>query len=550
MDNFKKFKHGRTSLPKTLDGIMAGRGSGNDASFTDLRRPKSYLPEPSPMGSFGRKDGFHSFKQDQIAPRQTGSTSMPLSVGAGTDTIVAVPLKPEKTKKPQKRWSWRKRLGWSSLGLVIVTTLVGGFLFAKGYINLRKVFKGGALGAPALQKNVDPTRLNGEGDGRINVLLLGKGGDGHEGPDLTDTVLVASIDPINNEAALLSIPRDLWVKNVYGTTKINAVYANAKYAVLNGKKTPDQTKRAEDAGLKAIDDVVSKTIGIPIHYHIIVDFKAFQEAVDTVGGIDVNVTTPLRDTLWLEDTGKNYTIDVKPGVQHFDGRKALVYARSRYTSPRGDFDRTERQRGVILALKSKVFSLGTFGNPVRISQLIGTFGNHIQANLSVNEILRLYDIAKLIDGDKVASDGLADLPNNFVTIDTINDQSVVVPRIGTFDYSEIQNYVRNTLKDGYIKNENPNIMVLNGTSTPGLATIKANKLKSFGYNVTQIGDAPTKNYSKTILVDLRSGSKKYTKHYLEQRFNTTAVSKVPDLSINFGNTDFVIILGQNESTTN
>lgn len=554
MDNFKQYSKGRGHRPKSIDGFVnERRQKGLSGEF---KRPtKSYLPETSPIGSFNREDGFHSFKQPQIGPRRSMSAT---TVTAGVGTVdVPIPIPAEKhkrfrrkVKKDKKKWSWKKRLLWSGAGLLITLILVVGFLVAKGYISLHHVLKGGG-GAPALQKDVDPTRLNGEGDGRVNILLLGKGGDGHEGPDLTDTILVASIDPINNEAALLSVPRDLWVKTSSGgATKINSVYAYAKYAVLNGRRTPDQAQRAEDAGLKAVDNVVAQTMGIPIHYHIMVDFKAFQEAINTVGGIDVNVTAPLRDTLWLEDTGQIYTIDVRPGWQHFDGRKALVYARSRYTSPRGDFDRTERQRGVILALKDRVLSVGTFGNPVKISQLISTFGNHVQANLTVSEILRLYDISKMISGSNVKSVGLADPPNNYVTTSNINGLSVVIPRAGVFDYSEIQNYVRNTLKDGYIKKENPNIVVLNGTSVPGLATLKANVLKSYGYNVSQVGDAPTKNYTHTILVDLRNGSKKYTKYYLEQRFHTTAVTSLPDSSINPGNADFVIILGQNESTTN
>ncbi len=549
MDNFKRFSNGRPKRPQAIDGVISGHKRGKHNKIPNFHRPKSYLPEASPIGSFDRKNGFHSTKQDQIVAQPALAGDLPVGVG----TMPALPAldleKPKKEKKHHKRWSWKKRVLWGSSAFVLICAMVVGFLFAKGYINLHKVFKGGALGAPALAKNVDITKLKGEGDGRINILLLGKGGNGHEAPDLTDTLLVVSIDPINHEAAILSIPRDLYTPTTTNK-KINAVYADAKSRVLYGKKIANQSQVAEDAGLSAIDTVVAKDMGIPIHYHVLVDFTAFQEAVNTVGGIDVNVTTPLKDTLWLEDTGKNFTINVGVGVHHFDGRTALVYARSRYTSARGDFDRTERQRGVIIALKQKVFSLGTFSNPVKISQLISTFGNHVQANLSVNEILRLYDISKLIDNSKITSVGLADPPNNFVTTDNIDGQSVVVPRAGSQDFSQIQNYVRNTLKDGYIKSENPSVMVLNGTTIPGLATIKANQLKSFGYNVTEVNDAPTKNYPKTILVDLRNGTKKYTRHYLEQRFNTTAVSSLPDSSINPGTADFVIILGQNESTSN
>jgi LCP family protein required for cell wall assembly len=348
----------------------------------------------------------------------------------------------------------------------------------------------------------------------------------------------------------LSVPRDLWVKNGYGSTKINEVYADAKYKVLAGKKTSDLAAQAETAGFKAIEDTLTTTMGIPIHYHVMVDFKAFRDAVNTVGGVDLNVTSSLYEVQWLEDIQRNYILDVKVGQQHFDGTRALAYTRSRHTSPRGDFDRSERQRAMIVALKDKIFSLGTYSNPLKISQLLDAFGNHVQTNLNTSEIKRLYEIGKSFDNAKIASVGLADPPNNFVTTDNINGLSVVVPRAGLYDYTAIQNYVRNALKDGYIKNEDASIMILNGTQTAGLATKKSIDLKSFGYNIGIIGDAPTKDYPKTILVDLRSGAKKYTKHYLEQRLGVTAVTTLPSTAISPGSADFVIILGQNEISTN
>jgi hypothetical protein len=159
--------------------------------------------------------------------------------------------------------------------------------------------------------------------------------------------------------------------------------------------------------------------------------------------------------------------------------------------------------------------------------------------------MRLYDIGKGIGGDNVTSVGLADPPNNYVVTDNVNGQSIVRPRAGLTDFSEIQSYIRNALKDGFIANENATIAIYNGTATAGLATKKSVELKSYGYNVNTVADAPTKNYTKTVLVDLTKGVKKYTKHYLEQRLGVTAVTALPDSNIpNPGNSDFVIILGQ------
>jgi len=133
-----------------------------------------------------------------------------------------------------------------------------------------------------------------------------------------------------------------------------------------------------------------------------------------------------------------------------------------------------------------------------------------------------------------------------VTTDNINGLSVVVPKAGLENYKDIQAFVRSRLKDSFLVSENASVAVLNGTEVPGLASKTADQLRSYGYNVTQVADAPTKNYQQTTVVDLRSGVKKYTKRYLENRFKTTSIGSLPDATINPGTADFVIILGQNE----
>jgi len=461
----------------------------------------------------------------------------------------------DKHSKKQKSKHHKIKTGLKVSGvLAAVIILVVGALGLKAFIKTRGILKGGGNGAAALNKNVDPTLLKGEGDGRVNILLLGKGGLGHEAPDLTDTILIASVDPVAKEVALLSIPRDLWVKSASsGQSKINAVYANGKSKVLNNYTTKQQTaeikQKAEDAGIKAIEDTVTSVIGIPIHYYSMVDFTAFKQAVDAVGGVDVNVKTQLYDPSVAWENNNNPLI-AAIGMQHFDGKKALLYSRSRHGSARGDFDRTERQREIILALKNKVLSAGTFANPLKVNSLINAFGDHVSTDFSLNEIMRTYDLVKGVDAAKIQSIGLADPPNDFVTTGNVNGQSVVLPRAGNLNFEAIKSFVRNTLKDSFLKSENANITILNGTAKVGLGKIKADELKSYGYNVTVVGDAPTKAYPKTVIVDMTKGVKKYTKNYLEKRLGVTATTALPDANIVPGTADFVIIVGNNESTAN
>jgi LCP family protein required for cell wall assembly len=457
--------------------------------------------------------------------------------------------KPKKIRKHPKTWLGMKVVG--ALAMVIIL-MVGG-LGLKAYLKSRNIFKGGGNSAVLNNQQVDPTLLKGEGDGRVNILLLGKGGEGHDGPDLTDTLIIASIDPIAKEAALLSVPRDLWVQTpTGGQSKINAIYANAKYSVLNQYSVKQQTgeiqDKAEEAGIDAIESTLTDVLGIPIHYYSMIDFEGFREAIDTVGGVDINVKTQLYDPTVAWENNWNPLI-AAVGEQHMDGKKALLYTRSRHGSARGDFDRSERQREVIVALKEKVLSLGTFSNPLKVSKLIDNFGNHVSTDFSLDEIMRVYDLAKGVAGDKIFSVGLADEPNNFVTTDTVNNQSIVRPKAGLFVYDDIQAYVRNELKDAFLKSENANVVILNGTETAGLATKESTELKSYGYTVGTVGDAPTKTYTKTVLVDLTKGTKKYTKSYLEKRLGVTATTKLPDTNINAGTADFVIILGSDKAGT-
>ncbi len=545
MDNFRKFNSRPPKRASAVDGFApaSGRPSRQPAGASRPGASNTSQTAKVRLDDFRKTDGFRPSAQPMI---RTHAGPRPRQVGRNPQTIALnMPnaVAPRRAKN-KKKLTLKKKFIRGGLLTVVMLLMVGGFLFGKGFLKARSIFKGGG-GAAALEANVDPSKLNGEGDGRVNIMMLGKGGDGHEAPDLTDTILIASIDPVQNEAAILSIPRDLWVKGEYGSSKINAVYANAKYSVLGGRKTSDIEKRAEAAGLEAIEKTLEDTLGIPIHYYSLVDFIAFQQAIDAVGGVDIDVKTPVYDPMRIN--GRNYILDVKVGPNHFDGFRGLAYSRSRYTSLRGDFDRAERQRAILIALKGKIVSAGTFSNPRRISQLIDAFGNHVQTNLTVGEMLRLVEIGKNIPGDKVASLSLVDPPNVLVQTDNISGQSVVVPKAGVGNYTAIQSFIRNALKDAFLKQEDASIAVFNGTTTTGLAATKAEELRSFGYNITTVANATAKNNPTTILVDLRNGEKRYTKNYLEKRLNVTAVTTVPDPSLVYGNADFVIILGNDQA---
>jgi LCP family protein required for cell wall assembly len=439
-----------------------------------------------------------------------------------------------------RRWAFRG----AAAGLVVAITL-GGLVISQNYLKVHKAFQGTAGTAAALKEEVKPELLKGEGRGRVNILLMGRGGGNHDAPDLTDTLIVASVDPVNKTATLMSVPRDLWV-NVpdAGVMKLNAAFQSGQTRYMNQLSPGTTDAKAIKAGFDSVDKTLDDVLGITIDYHVLIDFKAFQQAVDSLGGVDVNVPADLVDPTMAWENANNPVL-AKAGPQNFDGHQALLYARSRETS--SDFARSERQRALLLGIKAKTFSLGTLSNPAKISGLFSAFGDNVKTDLSLSNANRLYSILKDINDSKITSVSLADAANPYVTTGNVAGQSVVLPKAGLFKYDDIRNFVRSQLRDPYIVKEKARVLVLNGTVREGLATAKADELRSYGYNVVGTGNTPGNSWSHTTLIDL-THKYKYTKNYLEQRFNQKAASSLSDPSIPTNGADFVIIVGSDEGS--
>lgn len=535
------------------------------AGLQPRARAGTGLGQPSPsarrhVDDFRRPDGFHAQTRRNLQPTgqsRSSHSSRPIASSLNLDL-------PESTGKRRgglrggskskskltrfqtiRKWTFRT----AAVSMVMLVA-VGGLLFGKGYFKLQKVFQGGSSAA-ALASEVDPTLLKGEGDGRVNVLLLGNGGAKHSGGDLTDTIMIASIDPVNNQAVLLSIPRDLWTKmpnNFVGNyQKINAAYEAGKYKYLGKQVMGNADRKAVLAGFQGVDGVIERVTGIPIHYNALVDFAAFSKAVDTVGGVTVNVKERLYDPTMAWENNRNPVL-APAGVNNFDGKRALMYVRSRETS--SDFARGERQREVLVALKDKTANLGTLTNPMKLSGLMSAFGDNVQTDIGISDMSRMASIMKKVPSSSIQSVGLAEAGNSFVTTGNINGMSVVMPKAGLEDYTKIQAYIRSKLTDGFIAKEAANITILNGSGQAGLATEKAEELKSYGYSVGVVDNAPTEDYTQTKIIDLSAGSKKYTLNYLKKRLNVTVVDKQVPAGIVSGKANVVIILGKDASSTN
>jgi polyisoprenyl-teichoic acid--peptidoglycan teichoic acid transferase len=508
--------------------------------------PRSYQPNrerPTPsLGNFvGRTDGFYPAQQmsglsDQAEAAEAQLLDEPIELGH-------IEERKRKLRFWQRHAKLKKVIKRTVLTATVVILAAGGYFGYKLYNTQKKVLAGGGKSVTVCNDNVDTSLLKKEGDSRINILLLGIGGPGHDGSDLTDTILLASIDPITDKAVLLSIPRDLWVRIPGdGYQKINAAYFDGKSA----SKSKTDHGQIED-GLAELDKTLQPVLdGVNIHYHVLLDFSAFKQMVDALGGVSVNVPETLYDpTIAWENHGS--AIIARKGVQTFNGDQALLYARSRETS--SDFARGERQRLLISAIMQKAFSAGTFANPIKVSSLLDSLGANVFTDFDSTSLKCLYHQVSTIPSSAIKSEDFVTPPNQLLTTGNMDGLSIVEPRSGLYDYSDIHTFLHGALPDGLISKENAGIAIYNATDTGGLASGETTFLKSYGYNITKTDNATTTNPPTTTIVDLSGGKSPYTKHYLETRFGVTTVKKLPS---GLGITPpvgakFVIILGNDVS---
>lgn len=321
---------------------------------------------------------------------------------------------------------------WFKITLVILIVLaIGAGIFAwKTGGVLNKISKGGFLSSIVHSIPGVKNELKGEKDGRINVLLLGMRGEGVVGGGtLADTIMILSIEPKENKASMISIPRDLYVDNPgWATkTKINAVYAAGEE---NGKKN----------GLADMEKVVGDVTGLPIQYGVSINFEGFKQLIDAVGGIEITLDQPfdesvqfdkpqICDSFFTVPTGeyenktakiywsgtttlkktkivKSYPLCTAPadtlecggnfklpaGKQTLNGETALCYARSRETS--SDFERAKRQQIIIQLVKDKMLSIGTLTDFSKVNAMLKALGDNVRTDMQLWEMQAFYDLYK------------------------------------------------------------------------------------------------------------------------------------------------------------
>ncbi len=387
---------------------------------------------------------------------------------------------------------------------------------------------------------VEGDKLKGEDSDRVNILLLGIGGEGHEGPELTDTIIFASYQPSSGKIGLMSLPRDMSVPIPgYGYRKVNS--ANS-YGEMN---------RAGD-GPNLASNVIGQILNEPIQYYIRVDFSGFGKLIDDIGGIDVYVdhaftdpdypvlgrendpcgnedphsgTVPTTSTSTPEVKTKiaapNYscrfeTLVFQEGWKHMDGATALKFVRSRHgTNGEGsDFARSARQQKVLLGIKNKVFSVSTFVNPVRITRILEALQANIATNLSTSEILRLAQAAKKLDESQVTHHVIDASLDSPLYAASVNGAYVLLPK--NDDWKPLQQIAAQIFtqkvdqehlsKTPGEKPHSVTIEIQNGTTRTGLAFAASQLLDGQGFDIVKVGNAASRGYTHTVIYDLTNGT--------------------------------------------
>lgn len=316
---------------------------------------------------------------------------------------------------------------------------------------------------------------------QTNFLLVGVGGANHDGGDLTDTIIIASLDEKTKRVKMLSIPRDLYIDSKsLGGQRVNKIYDT----YLN------QYDHNSPQAMRAFTDELTEITGIPIQYYVKVDFSGFVKIVNALGGITIDVEKRLYDPEYpLGETTHYTTFSIDAGIQDLDGETALKFARSRHST--SDFDRAHRQQQILAALKEKAFNLNILSDPTKIQNLYNSVADSIETDLSVAEILQLAKISQNIPKDAIESRVISDdfticggflyTPNR----DYFGGAAVLLPAGNNFD--EIKRFARNYFNSK--SSSYPEIQVLNGTKVSGLAFNYLNRLSRECLNVVYYGNA-------------------------------------------------------------
>lgn len=388
-------------------------------------------------------------------------------------------------------------------------------------------------------------------NGRSNFLIVGTSEDdpGHGGALLTDSILVVSIDQTNKNIVMFSVPRDLYVE--FGMA-CNSGYSGKinEYFICSND---GETKEDEQDRLSKTQAFIGDIFGIDIQYGIHVNHTVIKEVVDAIGGVDVDIQGSNGDPGILDrnfDWRCNYTcylVKYDNGVHHLDGEHALFLAMARgdvsptYGLGNSNFDREKNQQKILTAIKEKAMTTGILTNLSAVTKIIDALGDNLRTNIATDEIQTLMKIANDTKTDDIYSVSLVDDDDPVVATGMYGGSSVVMPKVGVYDYSEIQALIAKNLSNDPVIREAAPIQVLNGSGQVGLAQTEADELEAEDFVIASVGNAPDGTYEKIEIYQIGSGNTA-TANKLADKYGVKIKTTEPPATVE-DDVKFVIIIG-------
>lgn len=361
----------------------------------------------------------------------------------------------------------------AGLGLALLAGIIAFALY--GYINFQRVFvktnaptasDSGASATP--EPTPDPLAPFG-------VLLMGFGGGSHDGGYLTDTMIVAYVEPRRETVSLISLPRDLWVQIPISETETKGFKVNAAYAIGRDDRRYSHKPiqfTGEGGGGSLAKQIVSEVTGLPIKYFVALSFDGFVKSIDVLGGVPVRVPVTFDDYFYPIEANKNDLCGISPeelaqrtatlsgekleqsfpcryehlhfdrGLQTLDGETALKYVRSRHSAQAGgDYARAQRQRSLLVGVRDRIFNVGFLP---KLIPFISKLTQDMQMDIDLPTLQEWIGQADQYRNFTIQSIEVSEktILKNGVSSDR---QFILIPRTGEGDWSSIHTYLQDEI---------------------------------------------------------------------------------------------------------
>lgn len=332
------------------------------------------------------------------------------------------------------------------------------------------------------------------GTDRLNILLIGTDQRPKEGTFNTDTLIVVSVDPVSRQVAMFSLPRDTVdvpippgpARSVFGSVyrgKINSLWMKARNRA-DAFPGNDRTR-----GYNALKSVLGELYGLDIQYYLMVNFEGFRDIVDTLGGVTVNVQNPVLDDRYPGDRG-TIRVYIPAGVQHMDGSRALIYARSRHTS--SDFDRAQRQQRIILALRDQADPAAILAH---LQELLTDLKTSFKTDIPQGKLPQLISLSSQIDSSRIRS--FVFTPPRYATEGSDGRGYIIQPNLARIRRAVATAFKVDAKLEAQrekVAGEDAVVWVVNGSGQVGQASQIANYLEYLGLTAS----APTQRPDKIV----------------------------------------------------